>query len=110
MLTINEPLILATKKNYDFDDFSMHKSAKGEVSGRLILVLRDDKLERVLDTKVFILRGAEWDEFWIAFNSGKFLYQKGTGLTNIPDSIEQEFLNVKTVEPEELSPVEPPLI
>jgi hypothetical protein len=92
MFSINEPLVLADKKNYNVQAFEMHREQTGKWAGRLTLQLLDSN-EQPIKTVVKVYRADQWNEFWAAFNSGKFLYQQGTGVHEIPDSIEDEFLN-----------------
>lgn len=99
MLTINQQKIIAETQTYKLDHVLIQNSdgLKAEVQFGVF----NENNERI-DTKVLSYVGEDYNNFWIEFNSGAFLYEElkaKEGLdVEVPTEVEEEFLNETTID------------
>lgn len=101
MLTINEPLTIATLQNIKFDELHITGGNEGKLSAQITFIVTNEKGERV-DTKLVQIAIADFNDFWTNFNTGIFLYEQlsKVGVKQAIDaSVETDFVNVAEVKP-----------
>lgn len=67
-----------------------------------------NELGQRIDVKVLTYSGKEYDDWWNNFDSGKFLYEELELNVEIPEEVEQEFVN--EVPEVEVSVIEVPIV
>lgn len=102
VLELNQPKTVALSQRFVFENVVIQKQ-QDNLSANIQFAIYNEKNERV-GTQNYEYRNEQFNEFWLAFNSGKFLYEELIKKSLLPitldDTIEMDFVYVKPKEPE----------
>lgn len=106
VLEINEPVVLAQKQRPKLDGVLISGlSTPKNKQTELVYVMYNENDQPIAGpngVRRILKTGAEHNEFWTDFNDGKVPYEElGFLRANIPDSVESDYLNDLTPEPQD---------
>jgi hypothetical protein len=100
-VTVSEQKIVAQSQRFVFENLVIQRQGEN-LSANIQFAVFNEKNERI-GTHNYDYRNEQFNTFWADFNSGKFLYEelakKSQLNMQLDESIENDFVYVKPVEP-----------
>lgn len=101
MLTINEPITIASIQNIKFNELHITGGNEGKLNAVISFIVTNENGE-IVDTKIVRIDVNDFNDFWTKFNTGIFIYEQlsKVGVKQAIDaSVEADFVNVVAMNP-----------